>query len=165
MVFETCQELITGNFEGGFSEFVSQCGFGGSVAGGFLGGLIAIGILVGLLIFVALYIYNAMAWMAIARKLKYKHVWMVWVPIINLVPVLQLGGFGWGWIFLLLIPVLGWLALFIMFIIALWRIFKKRNHPGWFSLGIIIPKIGGILYLIAIGIVAWSDKPKRKRKR
>ena len=74
--------------------------------------------------------------------------------------ILQLGGFHWAWIFLLLIPVLGWIAVFVLLVIATWRIFEKRKYPGWFSLSMVIPKAGLILYLVAIGFVAWRDKKR-----
>ena len=48
--------------------------------------------------------------------------------------------------------------LFIILIIARWTIFKKRKYPGWFSLAVIIPEIGGILYLISIGFLAWGKR-------
>jgi hypothetical protein len=74
--------------------------------------------------------------------------------------ILQLGEFHWALIFLFLIPILGWIALSVLIIIAMWRIFEKRKYPGWFSLSLILPKIGGVLYLIIIGFVAWKDRKK-----
>lgn len=134
-----------------------------SFAGGILGGtLLALGLAVILVVFLAFYIYFAMAWMTIANKLKYKRAWLAWIPIANIAMILQLGGFNWLWIFLILIPILGWIALAVLLIIATWRIFEKRKYPGWFSLSMIIPQIGGVLYLIAIGFVAWYDKKKGK---
>jgi hypothetical protein len=130
-----------------------------AASGGFVGGtILALGIAVAIIIGLALYIYTALAWMTIAKKLKHKYPWLAWIPFANVCLMLQLGGFHWAWIFLFLIPILGWLALLILVIIATWRIFEKRKYPGWFSLSIIIPEIGGILYMIAIGFVAWKDK-------
>lgn len=126
--------------------------------GGFLGALIAFGIIFALLLLVGLYVYTSLAWMTIAKKLKYKYAWLAWIPIANFAMMLQLGGFHWAWVFLILIPILGWIALFVLLIIATWKIFEKRKYPGWFSLSVLIPQIGGILYLIAIGFVAWQDK-------
>ena len=123
-----------------------------------LGTLVAIGVFFIILAVLAVYIYSSLAWYTIARKLKHKRPWLAWIPIVNITLVLQLGGFHWAWIFLILIPVAGWIALFVLCIIATWRIFEKRKYPGWFSLAMIIPKVGGILYLIAIGFVAWADK-------
>jgi len=131
--------------------------------GGVVGALVAMGIFLAVLVTVAIYIYFALAWRTIARKMKYKNDWLAWVPVANLAMILQLGGFHWALVFLILIPVIGWVALYILLIISTWKIFTLRNFPGWFSLSIIIPKIGGVLYLIALGFVAWQDKGGRKK--
>jgi|TARA_Y100000310_G_C20441798_1_gene696484 hypothetical protein len=112
------------------------------------------------LVIAALYVYSSMAWMTIAKKLKYKRAWLAWIPIANLAMMLQLGRFHWAWVFLVLIPLFGWVALGVLVIISTWRIFEKRKYPGWFALSIIIPSIGGTLYLIIIGFVAWKDRRK-----
>lgn len=111
-----------------------------------------------------IYIYRSFAWMAIAKKMKFVHAWLAWIPVANIAMVFHLGGFHWAWIFLVFIPVLGWIALFVLFIISVWRIFEKLKYSGWFSLGIIIPQVGYLLYLIAIGVVGWSGKKVGKRK-
>ncbi len=118
----------------------------------------AIGLLFALEIILAFYVYFALAWSTIAKKLKYKRSWLAWIPFANLAMILQLGGFHWALIFLLLIPIVGWIAILVLLIIASWRIFEKRKYPGWLSLSMVIPQVGGILYLIAIGFVAWKDK-------
>ncbi|MBU2562322.1 MAG: hypothetical protein KKF68_01545 [Nanoarchaeota archaeon] len=92
------------------------------------------------------------------KKLRYKKAWLAWIPVANISMMLQLGKFHWAWVFLILIPILGWIALFVLVIIATWRIFERRKYPGWFSLSMVIPEVGVILYLVAIGFVAWSDK-------
>jgi hypothetical protein len=133
--------------------------FAQGIAGGFLGGaIVALGFTIMLLIIAAFYVYFSMAWMTIAKKLKNKYAWVAWIPIANIGLILQLGGFHWAWTFLILIPFLGWIAVAVLSIIATWKIFEKRNYPGWFSLSVIIPQVGMILYLIAIGFVAWKDK-------
>ena len=130
-----------------------------SKGGGLLGGaILALGLAIAALIFIAIYAYTALAWMTIAKKLKHKYAWLAWIPLANIALILQLGGFHWAWVFLLLIPILGWLAIAVLMIIATWKIFEKRKYPGWFSLSMIIPEVGGILYLVAIGFVAWKDK-------
>ena len=145
------------------SEIFSKCGEVMSpvwtVMGvGVIASLIAIGIMIAIIVFVGLYIYHSLAWMKIARKLKYKRAWLAWIPVANLAMILQLGGFHWALIFLILIPILGWAALAVLGIISLWRIFEKRRYPGWFGFGIFIPQVGWILYLIAIGFVAWANR-------
>lgn len=118
----------------------------------------ALGVVAMVVIFLALYVYTSLALMTIAKKLKYKNPWIAWIPIANTAMILQLGKFHWAWIFLILIPIVGWVALFILVVIAMWRIFEKRKYPGWFSLSLIIPKVGGILFLIALGFAAWGKK-------
>ena len=125
-----------------------------------IGFLVALGIFM-LLFVIAVYIYFSLAWMTIAKKLKYKRPWLAWIPIANISMVLQLGGFHWAWVFLILIPIFGWIALIVLLIISTWRIFEKRKYPGWFSLSMIIPQVGTILYLVAIGFVAFADIKKR----
>ncbi len=146
-------------------ETIKEClaveGLGEAFTGGFLGGLAAIGVFFMVLLIAAIYVYSSYAWMIIARKLKYKKSWLAWIPIANISMVLQLGGFHWAWVFLILVPIVGWIALLVLAIISTWRIFEKRKYPGWFSLSMIIPKVGGILYLVAIGFVAFADKRKR----
>ena len=127
---------------------------------GTFGAIIALGIIIAVVLLAVFYVYFALAWSTIAKKLKHKKPWLAWIPFANLAMMLQLGGFHWALIFLLLIPILGWIAVFVLLIIATWRIFEKRKYPGWFSLSMIIPKLGIILYLIAVGFVAWQDKKR-----
>jgi len=161
MVFEVCKELIQAGVKGNISKIITQCPGAEVFVGGVLGGLIALGITIILFLFLGFYIYSSFAWYTIAKKLKYNNAWLAWIPILNIAMVLQLGGFYWAWIFLLLGFIPGWIALFVILIIAQWRIFEKRKYPGWFSLSVIIPKVGGILYLIVIGFIAWGKGMKK----
>jgi len=144
---EVCEGCITKS-----SDF-----FGGAI----FGGLLLLGILFILIIIGFIYVYSSWAWMTIAKKLKYKKAWLAWIPIANGAMILQLGGFHWAWIFLIFLPILGWIPLFVLIIIATWRIFEKRKYPGWFSLSMVIPKLGGLVYLVIIGFVSWKDRKKR----
>lgn len=138
--------------------------------GGFLG-IFAAGIFIlAILLVLAIYVYHAWAWYEIGKKQKYKNPWLAWIPFANISMIFELGGFHWAWIFLILIPVLGWIAVLVLAIISMWKIFEKENYPGWFSISVVIPKIGGILYLIVIGFVAWGkgmkgySSPKSRKK-
>ena len=100
--------------------------------------------------------------MTIAKKKKYKYPWLAWIPFANLAMILQLGLFHWAWIFLLLIPVIGWLAIYVLLIIATWRIFESLKYPGWLALfqliDVVLSGVGTIVYLVIIGVVAWRKK-------
>ena len=117
------------------------------------------------LFFVGFYIYFAFAWSKIARKKKHPRPWLAWIPFANVALILQLGNFRWGLVFLYLIPVLGWIALWILLIIANWRIYESLKYPGWLALAPIAdtpaPGLGSLAYLAIIGVVAWY---KKKRK-
>lgn len=139
----------------GYGEEVLKIIFGASIVALILTVLILL-----VLFIIALYIYTSLAWMKIAKKLKYKKAWLAWIPIANIAMMLQLGGFHWAWIFLIFIPVFGWIALLVLIIISTWRIFEKRKYPGWLSLSMIIPNLGWLIYMIIIGFVAWQNKKK-----
>lgn len=146
---------MVGLLEGNVTSALTQ-----GVIGGMVGTLLVLGIFATIAFLLAGYIYFALAWMTIGNKLKYKRSWLAWIPLANVAMMLQLGGFHWAWVFLVLIPVFGWIALFVLAVIATWRIFEKRHYPGWYSLSMVIPKVGIILYLVAIGFVAWKDRSK-----
>ena len=120
--------------------------------------------LIFLVIAVIFYVYYALAWHTIAKKLKHKKPWLAWIPIANCAMILQLGKFNWKWIFLVLLPIFGWIALGVMIIISMWRIYEKRNYPGWLSLTMVISTIPVISYFaivadaVIIGLVAWKDR-------
>jgi len=135
-----------------------------AIAGGAVGAALAIFVFIAILLVLAVYVFHSLAWMTIAKKLKYKKAWLAWIPIAESAMRLQLGKFHWAWIFLILIPFLGWAAVIVLVTIATWRIFEKLKYPGWFALSlplIFLPRVGGIgiiLYLVAIGVVAWKKK-------
>jgi hypothetical protein len=117
----------------------------------------------GIVILALLYVYNSLVWQTIARKLKHPYPWLAWIPFANISLILQLGEFHWAWVFLILIPILGWIALGVLMIISCWRIFEKRGYPAWLSLipilGVIpfIGSVTGMAFLIILGFVAWRD--------
>lgn len=119
-------------------------------------------------VFIGLYVYTALAFMTIATKLNHPNPWLAWIPFANIALMLQLGNFHWAWTFLILIPILGWIPLYVLIIISTWRIYEARNYPGALSLIAIlgfIPFIGWlatIAYIIILGLVAWKDQPGKK---
>ena len=112
----------------------------------------------------AIYVYTSLAFSTIGRKLKYDKPWLAWIPIANVAMILQMGKFHWAWVFLILVPILGWIPLMVMAIISLWRIYEKRKYPGWLCLlgiGGVIPIIGTLFQianLVVMGMVAWKDR-------
>lgn len=138
-----------------------------SLVAGALGGALLV---VAIVLTVAYWIYTSFTWMEISRKLKQKNPGLMWIPFVRTARIFQLGGFHWAYIFLLLIPLLGWIAVFIISIISEWRIFEERKYPGALALipiGQFIPILSwlvNIAWLIVLGFVAWKDRPKNQNK-
>jgi hypothetical protein len=88
--------------------------------------------------------------------MKCKEYWLAWIPIANLFLLPILLKKKWTWGFMFFVPI----ANVVFFILWTWKIFELRKYPGWLSLSVLVPKVGGILYLIAIGFVAWKKKKK-----
>jgi heme/copper-type cytochrome/quinol oxidase subunit 2 len=134
----------------------------GAITGLTIGVIIAMVALIFILV-IAFYVYHALAWSKIAKRKKHKQPWLAWIPFANSAMRLQLGKFHWAWVFLYLIPIFGWIAIFILLIISHWRIFESLKYPGWLALlqlaDILGNGIGSLAYLIVIGIVAWK-KPE-----
>ncbi|WP_314505716.1 DUF5684 domain-containing protein [uncultured Microbacterium sp.] len=87
---------------------------------------IALG-LISFLLFVALYVWTALALSAVFRK-SGERSWKAWVPFLNLATLLQLGGFS-GWLVLLvLVPFAGQLVVWVLLIAACYRVNVAFGH-------------------------------------
>jgi len=126
-------------------------------------GLAAMGVVAAIVVIViilALYVYLALAWSTIARKLKYSKPWLAWIPIANLFLLPILAKKDWTWGFIFLVPIVN----MVFMIIWTWNIYEQRKYPGWLSLapllGIIpvVNALAGIAQLVIIGLVAWADR-------
>ncbi len=130
------------------------------ILGGTLGALTAGAIVALAFLGLGIYIYHALAWQKIGKNQKYKRPWLAWIPFANVSMIFQMGGFHWAWVFLFLIPIVGWLAIAVLMTIAMWRIFEKSKYPGWLSVSYPLSGVAKILfiaYLVIIGLVAWKD--------
>lgn len=120
------------------------------------GAMIGVFVVLGII----LYIYGAVVWMTIAKKLNYDKPWIAWIPIVNLFLLPILAKKTWVWGFLLFVPI----ANIIFILVWLWKIYERRNYPGWLALVPLlafIPLIGaiaGIANLVIMGMVAWVDR-------
>lgn len=122
-------------------------------AGGISGLFFAMGMFM-LIIWIALYVYLAIALMAIAKKTKTPNRWLAWIPIANFYLLTQMADVSELWTLMLLamiIPIFGALAVLVCGIWMFWRVAEKINMPGWTSLLLVIP----LLNLIVLGIYAW----------
>ncbi len=102
-----------------------------------------------LVFFAAIYIYMALALSTIATKTGTENPWLAWIPIANLVLMLNIAKKPIWWIALFLIPVVS-----IVIAIIVWMgIAEARHKPNWWGILLIVPLVG----LIVPGYLAWAD--------
>lgn len=111
----------------------------------------AVGIIlvVELIFFVAIYVYMALALVTIAKKTNTPNAVWGWIPILNLILMLNIAKKPIWWIILCLIPFVN----IIIFIIIWMAIAEARQKPSWWGIMLIIP----VMNLIMPGYLAWAD--------
>ncbi len=80
-----------------------------------------LGTLFGLLLIAGLYVWMSLALSEVFRKSGVEG-WKAWVPILNSVVLLQLAGLSPWALLVALVPVLGWIALVVLFALAYYRL-------------------------------------------
>jgi hypothetical protein len=105
--------------------------------------------LVFLVFFAALYVYMALALSTIAKKTKTENPWLAWIPIANIVLMLNIAKKPIWWIILCFVPLVN-----IVILIMVWMaIAEARGKPNWWGILMIVPVVG----LIVPGYLAWAD--------
>ena len=98
---------------------------------------------------VAGYVYCALAMQTIAQKTHTENPWLAWIPIVNIVLILNIAKKPIWWFLLFLIPLVN-----IVICVIVWMaVAEARNKPNWWGILIIVPVVG----LIVPGYLAWSD--------
>lgn len=98
---------------------------------------------------VAAYVWMGLALSTVFRKAREKG-WKAWVPFLNGFTLLELGGYSGWFILLALIPVLGWIALLVISIMAYYRI----NVSFGFGAGMTV--LAALLTLVWFSVLAWG---------
>lgn len=97
---------------------------------------IALGIITFALLFLlAYYIYMSLCVYKIAKKTNTENAWMAWIPIINIILMLNIAKKPLWWIVLYFIP----LANIVVSILVWMEIAKAVNKPDWVGILIIVP--------------------------
>ena len=112
--------------------------------------LLAGGFLMFFLVFaLAMYVYVALALSTIADKTNTENGWLAWIPIANIILMLNIARKPIWWIVLCLIPLVN-----IVILIIMWMgIAEARNKPSWWGVLMIVP----VVSIIVPGYLAWSD--------
>ena len=106
-------------------------------------------------LFLAYYIFNSLAMVAIAKKIGTKNPWLAWIPIANIYLMTQMVGISGWWTFGILavfVPFIGGPLVLAGTIYLYWIIAEKVERPGWFAILLIIP----IVNLVILGMMAWG---------
>lgn len=133
-----------------------------------LGGLAFLFSGVGLILLIAVYVYQAWAFMTIAQKTKTPNAWLAWIPVANVYLLSQMAKMHWWPVLLILIgwvPIIGQIGLIVLAVysvIWMWKVAEARNRPGWWgliiTLGGIIPIVGSVLSAVFLGLLAWTEE-------
>jgi Family of unknown function (DUF5684) len=101
------------------------------------------------IIFVLMYIFIALAVQTIATKTGTANPWLAWIPIVNIILLLNIAKKPVWWILLLLIPIVN----IVVSVIVWMAVAEVRQKPSWWGILTIIP----IANFVAIGYLAWAD--------
>ncbi len=103
----------------------------------------------GLLVFAAFYVYAALTLQAIAKRTNTENGWLAWIPIANIILMLNIARKPLWWIILFFIPLVN----FVIVIIIWMDIAVACKKPNWWGILTIVP----IVNLIIMGMLAWAD--------
>jgi hypothetical protein len=102
-----------------------------------------------LLFGLAIYVYMALAVQTIAQKTNTENPWLAWIPIVNIVLLLNIAKKPVWWLLLFLIPLVN-----IVIAIIVWMaVAEARNKPSWWGILMIVP----VVNFIVPAYLAWSD--------
>ncbi len=108
------------------------------------------GMLMFLLIFcAAIYVYMALALKTIAEKTNTENSWLAWIPIANVILMLNIAKKPIWWIILFFIPIVNMVIAILVWI----GVAEARQKPSWWGILAIVP----VLNLIVPGYLAWAD--------
>jgi hypothetical protein len=108
-----------------------------------LGGAAGAGLMAGMfgvfcIIYLVIYLYMSLCLFKIAKKCGVENAWLAWIPIVQIVPMLQSGGKPLWWILLFFIPLVN----LIIGILVWMAIAERRGKPSWVGILIIVPILG-----------------------
>jgi hypothetical protein len=95
------------------------------------------------------YVYVALALQTIAQKTNTANGWLAWIPIGNIILMLEIAKKPIWWIILFFIPLVN----LVMSILVWMGIAEARSKPSWWGILLIIP----VVNIIVPGYLAWSD--------
>jgi hypothetical protein len=116
--------------------------------------LAAAGLGVGIILFcvvigIGAYVYAALALQTIANKTNTQNSWLAWIPIANMVLMLNIAKKPLWWIVLFLIPIVN----IVIFVMVWMAVAEARGKPSWWGILAIVP----VVNIVVPGVLAWAD--------
>jgi hypothetical protein len=85
----------------------------------------------------------------IAEKTNTENPWLAWIPIANIILLLNIAKKPIWWIVLFLIPLVN-----IIIVIMVWMaVAEARGKPNWVGILTLVPLVG----MLVPGYLAWAD--------
>jgi hypothetical protein len=101
-----------------------------------------------LLIAVVFYVALAYPLYVMGNKINSQNPWFAFVPILNMLLLIEIAGQEWWWILLMLVPCIN----FFVFIYLWMKAAERMNKPSWIGILTIIPVLGlAVPYYLAFG--------------
>lgn len=110
--------------------------------------------LVVMIFVVVLYVIMAISLMKIAKRTNTDNAWFAWIPILNLILMIQIAQRPMWWLIFFLVPILNIAGIVLQFV--LWvDIAKRLNKPTWVGI------LAGLIPIIFVPYLAFSgsDQP------
>jgi hypothetical protein len=102
-----------------------------------------------MLVVIAIYVIMAISLMRIAKRTNTENAWFAWIPILNLILMLQVAQRPMWWLIFFLVPVLNIAGIVLQFI--LWvDIAKRINKPVWMGI------FAALIPIVFMPILAFS---------
>jgi hypothetical protein len=99
-------------------------------------------------VFLAFYAYLAICLMKMAKKTNTENAWLAWIPIGNLILLLQISKKPIWWIILFFIPFVN----LVMMILVWMAVAKELGKPDWLGVLMIVP----VANIVIPGYLAFS---------
>ena len=96
-----------------------------------------LGSAVGLILMVGIYVFVCYCLKLICEKAGHQPGVLIWIPIVNLIPLLTVAKLPLWYIILFLIPLVG----FVMWIILAVKLCQARGKSGWLAIMLFIPLV------------------------
>jgi len=102
----------------------------------------------GCFIYILIYLYISLCIFILARRTEEDNAWWAFVPLLNLLLLLQIADKPVWWIFLFFVPILN-----ILMAVLVWMgVAEVRGKPSWLGILMVIPGVN----LILMGYLAFS---------